>query len=140
VRLEHEVDGLAHGCERRIRQRPLGKDRRIARRYQQDIALAQGDLEPFGQMQHHVAARQRPAGLQKAQMLRRDIGLASEVELAQVPALPPLAQKIAHRSRRRQHGATIADAASRLHYLRLNRPRAAGPAIMPEVASTSRCR
>jgi len=55
---EHQIDDLARGIERRILQRPLRKDRRIPRRDQQQVAIAQRDFEPLGKMQHHVTARQ----------------------------------------------------------------------------------
>ena len=48
------------------------------------------------------------AGLEEAQMRGGDLGLASEVELAQVPALAPRAQQVADRSHCLGHGATIA--------------------------------
>ena len=63
VPLEHQVDGLARGCQRGVLQRPLAEHRREARRHQQRVALAQRHLQPLGQMQDHVAAglRRGPA-------------------------------------------------------------------------------
>jgi hypothetical protein len=44
-------------------------------------------------MQQHLAARMRAAGFDETQMPGRDPGVTGEVELAQAPALPPLAQQ-----------------------------------------------
>jgi hypothetical protein len=74
--LEHEVDGLAGGGERRVRQRPLAEHRGIAGRHQQHVALAQGHVQPVGQMQHHVAARLCASGLHEAQVAGRDLRLS----------------------------------------------------------------
>ena len=107
VAREHVVDRLPRGLQCGIAERAFGKHRRIARRLQQHIAVTQRNIELLGQMEHHVAARLRPPGFQKAEVARGDFGLGCEVELAQVPALPPLAQQVAHRSDQTIHGATI---------------------------------
>src|SRR3954466_2807126 len=46
-------------------------------------------------MQHHVATRLRAAGLEKAQVLRGDLGFDGKVELTHAPALAPFAQQVA---------------------------------------------
>ena len=53
--LENQIDGRARGGERGVLQRTLGKDGSIARRHQHDVAVAQRDVEPLGQVQHHLA-------------------------------------------------------------------------------------
>src|SRR6516162_7464218 len=95
---EHEVDGLACRTERRILQRPLWKARRVSRRDQQQVALAERNLEPLGKPENHLPAGQRPAGLDKAQMLCRDISVAGKCELTEAAPLPPFTQMPADRS------------------------------------------
>ena len=46
-------------------------------------------------MQDHLAARLRAAGFEEAEVTGRDVGLEREVELAEAPALAPVAQVIA---------------------------------------------
>ena len=53
----------------------------------------------------------RAAGLEEAQMLGRDLGIAGEVELAQAPALAPRAQMIADRAHCLGHAADDSAAA-----------------------------
>jgi len=89
--LQHQIDGRAGGGQRRIGQRPLGKDRRIARRDREHVAFAHRHLELLGKVQQHVAARLRAPGFDEAQMPRGDAGVAGELELAQAPALAPFA-------------------------------------------------
>src|SRR5581483_8544194 len=108
VAREHQVDGLTRGLERRVLQRSLRKYGGETCRNEQHVALAQGHVELLGQMQHHVARGQRPAGLQEAQMARGDVRLAGEVELAHAPALPPLAQEISYRLRCHRYASTLA--------------------------------
>ena len=97
---EHLIDRLPRDLQRRIVQRALREHRRIARRMQQQIAIAQRHVQLFGETQHHVAAWLRPAGFQKAQMPRGDFRFERQLELAQATALAPLAQQITHRSDR----------------------------------------
>ena len=47
-------------------------------------------------MQHHFTARDRAAGSHEAQVTRRDLGFASEIELAHAAALTPFAQQAAN--------------------------------------------
>jgi len=117
---EHQVDGLAGDIERRVLQRPLGKHRRVSAGDQQHVALAQRHVEPFGEVQDHVAGRLRAPGLKEAQMLGRDLGLAGKIELAHAPPLAPFAQVIADWPDH-AHGETLADRRGRLHYLAVNR-------------------
>ena len=95
MRLQHQVDRLPRRFQRGIVERALRKRRRKSGRDQQHVAFAQGHLQPLGQLQHHVARRRGAAGFDEAQMARRDLGIAGEIELAQMAALPPFAQVIA---------------------------------------------
>ena len=94
---QHQIDRLARGIERRVGERPLRKHRRKTRGDQQNVALAQRNIELLGKMQDHVAGRLGAARLEKAQVLGRDLGLAGEIELAHAPALAPFAPMIADR-------------------------------------------
>ena len=60
---------------------------------QELVAIAQRHVERLGELQDHVGAGARAAGLEEAQMPRRDARLEGEVELAQPPAGAPLAQQ-----------------------------------------------
>ena len=62
-------------------------------------------------MQQHLAARMGAAGFDKAQMPGRDAGVAGEIELAQAPALPPLAQQSTDGLPAIEHGAKPSPAA-----------------------------
>ena len=93
---------LQHQIDRAPRRRCIGTvesgfgiDRRETGRQQKRVALAIGHLEKFGQMQQHLAARPRTAGFEKAQMPRRDVGVAGKGKLAEAAALPPLADLLA---------------------------------------------
>ncbi len=55
MRLQHQIDGLTRRFERGIVERTLRKRRCEARSHQQDVAFTQGNLQPFGQLQHHFA-------------------------------------------------------------------------------------
>jgi hypothetical protein len=95
----------------RVAQGVLLEHRREACGDQQRVALAQRHVEQLGQMQHHLAARLRAAGFEKAQVLRGNLGFDGEVELAHAPPLPPFAQQMADGSRCGEgqvHAATIA--------------------------------
>ena len=95
MRLQHEIDRGPRRFQRGIVERALRKRRRKTGRDQQHVALAQRHVEPLGELQHHVARRRRAAGFDKAEMARRDLGVAGEIELAEMAALPPFAQMIA---------------------------------------------
>ena len=95
MRLQHEVDRLPRRFQRGIVERALRKGRRKARRDQEHIAFAQGNLQSFGEFQHHLARRRGAAGFHKAEMPRGYLGVSGQIELAQMAALPPFAQVIA---------------------------------------------
>jgi hypothetical protein len=114
---QHQVDRLARRLQRRIVEGALGKDRRIAGRDQQHIALAQRHLEPLREIEHHVARGLGAAGLQEAEMLGGNLGLHRKRELTQAPALPPVAQMVADGPDILDHAGTIAARVRQLHYL-----------------------
>ena len=90
VALEHVAQRGAHGVVLRAALRIRG---RVARRQQQVVGLAQRHVEPLREPHHHVPARLRAAGLDEAQVARRDVGLERQLELAEPPPGPPLAQQ-----------------------------------------------
>ena len=95
VALEHQLDRAARRRQRRIVERPLGEHRRDSR------------PRPAGRCVRAAAPRAsrpaaapsrgglRAAGLDEAQVPRRDLGLEREVELAQAAPLAPFAQLLA---------------------------------------------
>jgi hypothetical protein len=90
---EHRLDRPACAAHRRVIEAALAVHRRIARCDQQSVALAQRHVEAPRQAQHHLAAGRGTTGLDIAEMPRRDLGLAGELELAEVSALAPVAQQ-----------------------------------------------
>jgi hypothetical protein len=104
VSREHQIDGPARGGQRRVGEISLREHRRVTGRDQQRVTLAQGNLQPLGEVEDHVPAGLRAARLDKAQVTRRDVGLAGEVELTHAPPPAPLAQEVAHRADCRHHG------------------------------------
>ena len=60
---------------------------------QQLVALPDRDLELLGEQQHHLGTRRRAAGLDEAQMPRRDPRVERHVELGAPPPLAPLTQQ-----------------------------------------------
>jgi hypothetical protein len=70
-------------------------ERRVARRQQQAVAIAQGDFEMIGEVQDHLAARARPTGLEEADVTGGDSRLERQLELAEAAALPPGAEQLA---------------------------------------------
>ena len=103
---EHQLDCLAGGGQRGIGQAALGKHRRKAGRDQERILLAERHVQPLGEAQHHFPARPRAAGLDEAEMPRRDLGLEGEIELAHAPPLAPAAQVMADRTEFGGHAGT----------------------------------
>ena len=96
---EDPLDRAAHRSHGRVGQATLAVHRRVAGGHEQAVAFAQGHLQSMGEAQHHLAARQCAAGLDAAQVPRRDRGLAGEIELRQPAAQAPVAQQGAHGSR-----------------------------------------
>ena len=126
MRLQHEIDRGPRRFQRGIVERALRKRRRKSGRDQQHVAFAQGHLEPFRELQHHLARRRGAAGFDETQMTRGDLGIDREIELAEMAALPPFAQVIADDGRALWLQACVFmaktyHAISRFHYLRRNR-------------------
>jgi hypothetical protein len=67
----------------------------VAGRGEELVAAAQRHLEHAGQQQDHLAARLRAAGLEEAQVPRRDLGLEGQTELTHSPPLAPLLEEAA---------------------------------------------
>jgi hypothetical protein len=94
---QHPLDDRARRRHRRIVERPRREHRRESGRGQQAVALAQRHVEAAREPQHHLAARRRAAGLEAAEMARRDVGGERELELAEAAAHPPVAELRADR-------------------------------------------
>ena len=93
---EDMTERVTDGCELRIIERARLELRGVTGRQQQPVAVSQGDLEALGEVEHHVGARLRAAGLDEAEMPRRDPCLEREVELAQPTTLTPVPQHDSH--------------------------------------------
>ncbi len=90
---EHPLDRGAHGLQ--LGRVEIGRvvRRRVARRDEQRVAGPQRHVEVIGEVEHHLAARTGTAGLDEAQVARRDPGIRGEIELAHPAARPPVAQQ-----------------------------------------------
>ena len=66
---------------------------RVAGGEQQVVAVAQRDLELLGEVDDHLAAGLRAAGLDEAQVTSGHAGLQGEIELAEAPAAAPVLQQ-----------------------------------------------
>ncbi|HVM10620.1 MAG TPA: hypothetical protein VM345_19325 [Acidimicrobiales bacterium] len=127
---QDDVDRVPHRFEVGLVERPLAKGRREARGDEEGVAVAQGDVELFGQVQHELAAGLRPPGLDEAQVPRRDAGLHAEVELAHPPLGTPPPQQVADGrgvgrtagvDARQRHGPNVPSGRSGDDYLAGNR-------------------
>jgi hypothetical protein len=117
---EHQLERLPGAGQGRVVEAVLAEHRRIAGGGEHAVALAQRHLQAVGQAQHHLAAGQGAAGLDAAQVAGGDVGVTGEVELAEAPALAPVAQHGAYRGhgaagqgQGRAHGGHDSPAASR---------------------------
>jgi hypothetical protein len=95
MRLQHRFKRLACELHGGIIQGSLRKRGRKAAGDQHDVALAQRNLEPFGEPHQHLARGRGAPRFHEAQVPRGDFRIEREIELAQVPALPPLPQVFA---------------------------------------------
>jgi hypothetical protein len=93
------VENVLH---RRARRRELGiveaalaKGRGEAGGEQHRVAASQRQRQAFGKPHHHIARRPRSAGLDEAEVARRDLRLEREIELAHVALAAPEPQLIA---------------------------------------------
>ena len=116
VAVEHELDRLVDGLHLGLVERALLVDRRVAGGEQEPVALAQRHLELVGEVEDHLGARLRAAGLDEAEVAGGDAGLEREVELAEAAALAPVAQQGAERGAAVDMGRAYASAARRGHY------------------------
>ena len=82
VPVQNRTDRLAYRCQFRRGQVAFGEYRRESGGQQQRVAVAQGQLERFGQPNHHRATRLRPALLEEAQVALAGLGANRQVELA----------------------------------------------------------
>jgi len=96
---QYKVDRGPRRLQRGIIKRALRKGRRESRRHEKHVALAQRHLQPLRQLEHHVPRRRRPSGFHKAQVAGGDLGIAGQIELAQMTPLPPIAQVTADMGR-----------------------------------------
>lgn len=128
ILLETELDCALGRFEIRSIELLFGKYRRAACGDERRVPPTQGNQELGDEVQQHVAAGDRAAGFDEAQMALRDLGVRSEAELAQPPPLTPSAQQAADgvligNGSRHDHAPNVAEAASRTIYLRRNRQR-----------------
>ncbi len=84
---QDQVHRPAERLDRRRLEAGLGIKRSKPRRHQKVVALAVRHAQHRRQIQDHLPARPRPAGLEEAQVARRNLGVEREVELA-LPARP----------------------------------------------------
>src|SRR5262245_5693653 len=116
---EHLVDRIAHGAELRRIERALREPRREARGEQQCVPVAQRHVELLCEVENHLRARTRAAGLDEAEMARGDTGLERKLELAETPSLSPLPQ---HRRDGRAARGRVHDADRSPHGTRIPLP------------------
>ena len=93
---EHEVQRGPDGGHVGVVEAATVVDRRESGGEQQLVALPQRHLQLLGQVQHHLPAGPRATGLDEAQVPAGHPGLAGQVQLAEPPALPPVAQQFPH--------------------------------------------
>ena len=103
------VDRLADRAQLGRAELALSERRRVAGGQQQPVALAQRHVELLGETQHHLLARLRAAGLEKAQVARGDARLERQPELAEVTPRAPVAQQRADGGERRRVGHRFSD-------------------------------
>ena len=108
MRFEEEPHCLASGVESRVGERAPREDRRVTSGDQERIAFAERNRELFGQVQDHFATGSGSAGFEKAEMACGNFRFAGQIELRQMSALTPFAEKIPDGTSRCHHGLTIA--------------------------------
>jgi hypothetical protein len=89
---QHLVERRPHRLHLGIVEPVLHVHRGVAGRQHQPVSFAERDVELVSELQHHLGARARAAGLDEAQVASRDSGLERQVELAQPAALAPVPQ------------------------------------------------
>jgi hypothetical protein len=93
VRAQDLRDRLAHRLHLRILEVVLLEPRREPGGQQHAVALAQRDIELRGEVQHHLGAGPRSAGLEEAHVPSGDPGRERQLELAHPASSAPLAQE-----------------------------------------------
>jgi hypothetical protein len=90
------------GCTelRRVEIR-LSIHRGISGRQQEGVAFTEGYVQSAREQQDHVSAGPCPAGLDEAEVARRDLCFCRESELAHVTYLAPVLEQGAHRTETR---------------------------------------
>jgi hypothetical protein len=88
---EHQIDGPSGHLKGGIGKLPFRKNEGESGNVQQNVTLAQRDLELIREMQEHAATRLRTARFEKAQMSGRDFSFRRQIELTHTPALAPVA-------------------------------------------------
>jgi hypothetical protein len=76
---QDQIDGGDH-CG--ILQRTLRKGGSIPRRHERRVPIAQMNIQSLREILNHLPARTGTTGLEKAEMARRDFGIACEIKLA----------------------------------------------------------
>ena len=109
---EDLVEGAADGRHLGPVERRLVVGRRVPGGEEEGVALAQGDVKVLSQVQDELTARPRSSRLDEAQMTGRDLGFGRQVELAEPPALPPVAEQVTHAPRRGDDAHRVDDNAS----------------------------
>ena len=103
VAAQHLIDRVSHGSQLRRVELSLREYRGVPGGKEQVVAISQGHLELFGEVEQHRCARARATGLDEAQMTRGDACLQPELELAEPALLTPLSQQCADRGTTRDH-------------------------------------
>lgn len=73
-------------------ERFVAVNRRVSRSDKDRIALAQRNLQSVGDVDDHLSARRRSAGLNEAHMFLRDTCVQGEFQLRLAPDFSPMAQ------------------------------------------------
>jgi hypothetical protein len=123
VLAEQQLQRPPHLGHLRVFEAGLAVDRRITRRREHRVALAEGDVERAGQRQHHLAAGHGAARLDEAEMPGRHLRRDGQIELAHAPDPAPFAQQ-------RTDDAGVSD------HRQPPRPRSAGRKIPRSVAGS----
>ena len=97
VAIEDPIEGAEDRVELRIVEARLGIGRCVAGGEQHRVALAQWDLERLGEPHDHPATGERASALDKADVALRRSGAQGELELADTPALAPVAERVGDR-------------------------------------------
>ena len=95
---KNEIQRLAHRLQIIGRQSLIAIGRHEAGGDVQRVALVERQIERAAEQLHHLAARLRASGFQKAQMPRRNIGIARQFDLGEAANIAPMLQQAAEMS------------------------------------------